>query len=156
MFSIQRLSNHSKPRGDAAHDRKCFRISIHREHFLRYSCKERVCSRMSMYREHVLGYSYRVRMFHDVHIAQGTFKTKRTSPRKLALSIQWLSDNVVNNSVTNVPSTLVKVPTSPRKLALSDPGPSGARFPFDTSLIYIQCVCVCVVNFSRLVKFSVV
>jgi hypothetical protein len=49
---------------------------------------------------------------------------------------------------------MYNIRTSPRKLELSDPGPSGARFPFDTSLIHTHilymcvyihvCVCVCV------------
>jgi hypothetical protein len=47
-------------------------------------------------REHVSGYSYIERICSRVSIMpKGVARQNKTSPRKLALSIQWLSNNVV-------------------------------------------------------------
>ena len=69
----------------------CSRISIYIEHVLG-------CCGMSRMRgrEHVSGYSYIERICSRVSIMpKGVAKQNKTSPRKLALSIQWLSNNVV-------------------------------------------------------------
>ena len=76
----------------------CSRISIYIEHVLGYSYTERICCGMSRMRgrEHVSGYSYIERICSRVSIMpKGVARQNKTSPRKLALSIQWLSNNVV-------------------------------------------------------------